>query len=184
MKRLKADRQKKPILSEQGAVSVLAIMALLLLTIAGIASLYTARTEIQIAGNEREYVSSLTSSDAAVHLAAQSLTNSSNTPGGLLGTSAAWINLGSQSDRENDLVNMISSFTSAAPGTAPATATAATIAADTYYSALYWGIAQGSSLNMTQANPLREYSLYGFYNRDLGSGSSIRSLLESGYRNR
>ena len=70
---------------EQGAVSVLAIMVLLLLTIAGIASLYTARTEIQIAGNERDYVSALTYSDAALNWAAQRLTNSQQWGGFLPG---------------------------------------------------------------------------------------------------
>lgn len=172
-------------MSEKGAVSVLAIMVLLLLTIAGIASLYTARTEIQIAGNERDYVSSLTQSDAALNEAAQRLTQSSRA-GALLNASSGWIGFGSQDNRETDMGAFISGFTTAGAGTAPASAAGAhgDVGSDTYYSAIYWGNAQGSSLNITQTNPLLEYTLYGFYNKSLGTNSSIRSLVESGYRNR
>ena len=171
--------------SERGAASVLAIMVLLLLTMAGIASLYTARTEIQIAGNERDYVSALSSSDAALNEAAQRLTHSSRW-GTLLDDTTGWIIFGSQSDRERDMDTVIDGYLTIAGGTAPASGmgTHVDIGPDAYYSAIYWGHAQGSSLDITQTKPLLEYSLYGFYNRDLGSGSSIRSLVESGYRNR
>lgn len=178
-------QHQRLIQSERGAVSVMVIMVLLLLTIAGIASLYTARTEIQIAGNERDYVSALSSSDAALNEAAQRLTHSSRW-GTLLDDTSNWIIFGSQSDRERDMDTVIDSFLAIAGGTAPASAirTHADIGPDAYYSAIYWGHAQGSSLDITQSEPLVEYTLYGFYNRDLGSGSSIRSLVESGYRNR
>lgn len=169
--------------SEKGAVSVLAIMVLLLLTIAGIASLYTARTEIQIAGNERDYVSALTYSDAALNWASQRLTNLSNGAGLPDDTSEpTWVTKQDQTNRENDTHDHIDYIYD---GSA-AMETANTVDSDgnTHYSVIYWGKAQGSSLNITQTNPLLEYTLYGFYNKSLGASSSIRSLVESGYRNR
>lgn len=187
--------------SEQGAVSVLAIMVLLLLTIAGIASLYTARTEIQIAGNERDYVSALSASDAALNEAAQRLTHSSRA-GALLDENKGWIIRRSQNKREEEMENFIKNILLSAPPkysgntNAPPNTTEITVPGhtDTYYSAIHWGNARGSSLDITQTKPLLGYSIYGFHNEDMGSldpddpnsskRSVNRSLVESGYRNR
>ena len=183
MKSVTSNRPLKPIRSEKGAVSVLAIMLLLLLTIAGIASLYTARTEIQIAGNERDYVSALTNSDAALNLVSQRLTNLSKGAGLPDEISApTWVTKHEQTDREDDTQNHITNIY--ADSAAMESANIIDVDGNTHYSVIYWGRARGSSLDITQTKPLLEYTLYGFYNKSLGSNSSIRSLVESGYRNR
>jgi len=182
---------------EKGAVSVLAIMVLLLLTIAGIASLFTAQTEIQIAANERDYVKALTRSDGALNLSSQLLTTSSIDSELLNANSAPddWIVTGSLSDAKDVMRRAIMKFLTADPRTGPTdTATASDMGVNTYYSAIDWGRARGSSLDVTEQKPLKEYTLYGIYSEDLGSldpngpdssnRSANRSLVEAGYRNR
>ncbi len=182
---------------EKGAVTVLAIMVLLLLTITGIASLYTARTEMQIAANERDYVKALTQSDGALNLSSQILTTSSidNTFLGANSLPNDWIVSGSLGDAKNTMKQSIEKFLTNDPRTIPTdTALATDMGANSYYSAIDWGRARGSSLDVTEQKPLKEYTLYGIYNEDLGSldpndpdstkRSANRSLVESGYRNR
>lgn len=182
---------------EKGAVSVLAVMVLLLLTIAGIASLFTARTEIQIAANERDYVKALTQSDGALHLSSQILTTSSIDNTLLRANSAPndWIVSGSLTDAKETMKRSIEKFLTDDPRTTPAdTASATDMSVNSYYSAIDWGWARGSSLDVTEQKPLKEYTLYGIYCEDLGSldpndpnspkRSASRSLVESGYRNR
>lgn len=171
-------KQESRLRNEDGAVLVIALMMLVLLTILGISISSTSEVELQIAGNEMRYKQNIYRADAAAMACAQELDQDpeididadpndeilSYTQGEAL-ESGNWV-------RDDD-------FWEGDPGdvygpTPVAVNSALDSSGNTHYIAVFAGIPPGEDFE----SGLREFTLYG---RSTGIQGS-RSIIRMGYR--
>jgi len=167
-------KQESRLRNEDGAVLIVALMMLVLLTILGISISSTSEVELQIAGNEMRYKENLYRAEAAAMECAEIMAETPeidvstlddyiipNEEDGDLTYSAAV--------RDDDFWNEGVDTDNILPGTAAL--------GNTRYVAYYAGIPHGEDLS----GSLREFAIYGRYfdpaRPDLG-----RSIIRMGYR--
>jgi hypothetical protein len=159
--------------TEDGSIVVIAVLMLAFLSLLGISSTTTSTTEVQIAGNERHYKQNLYKAEAAAMEAVQRLENITDKQV-LMGRSLVWLHT-------DDIMTSSDSWDYDDAG-GDDNSESASFSIDpnstTFYSAVDFGIASGSSLSMG-GTQLHEYIIYGLTTADNG-----QALVEVGYRKR
>lgn len=137
--------------NEEGSLIIMAIMFLVLLTIACLAASSVSISEVQIATSELIYQRNFYKAEAAAMEAAERLENLADPQT----TAPTWINAVSGGITD---VNLGNAWAGGDPYVSPAASTIDS--ANSQYLASYEGIAPGSSVAMN-APKVHEYSIYG-----------------------
>jgi Tfp pilus assembly protein PilX len=146
--------------NEEGSVLLLTLVLLILLTIAGLGILSTTNTDLQITQNDRCFKQNLTRAESAVMEAAQIMAYYEATTSKLMPTEAgvlAWIEASGFDPFGAD--QWVSDSTSPALQTAQLSKHFTDSLSA--YSAIYEGIAPGSSLDLSSPTTMRQYEVTG-----------------------
>ena len=162
-----------PFGNEKGSVLVLALLLLAVLTVVGLSSINMSVTEYKIVGNERVYQSNFYRAESAALEAAKRLDlidvdvlRTKNF------SSYSWLN--TQDDVETDEGDDVLADTS---NWADSNSDDASVLSNTRFAVVEKGIAQGTSLDVTQGSNVYEYVVRGYANENGG-----RVLIEIGYK--
>lgn len=136
-------------MNQEGSVVVFTLMVLTLLTIVGLASIYNANTELEIASADLIYQRNFYMAEGAAMEAADWLDNNPITAS----SGPSWMEL-----TPGDLNSAtIGDYWAGSKATQPQTST---IDADASYMACYEGVSAGSSLDVSKSK-LHDISIYG-----------------------
>jgi hypothetical protein len=158
----------KGIKNEEGSVLIIALLMLVLLTVAGISASTTSEIEVRIAGNENTYKQNLFYAESAAMLGAQMLEDESAAT--LKYLLVDWLHASLPDQDLGSTTNWDPGNSNSNQGLDPSNR----------YLAVDGGIADGSSLDIGgNTTLLRQFSIYGRSTRRNGQG-----LVELGYRKR
>ena len=158
-------QEKTPLINEDGSIMVIALIMLVLLTLLGISATTTSTIEVQIARNDRICKQNFYLAEGAAMVGLQRLEDADVDDLRPATTSFPWLKDSSVDMSDPDVM-----FPIAQP--------LSSIDSNARYGAVSHGIAEDSSLVMTETSQLYEYSVYGLYS---GNG---QSHIVVGYRKR
>jgi hypothetical protein len=135
--------------NEEGSVIVIALLALAVLSIMGVASINTSTTELRIVRNEQIYQSHFYQAEAAMMEAAQRLASESDIDETRpASTTKAWL-----VDSGIDLKDL---------DTFIANDSTSVLSNESSYSANAQGVVSGASLDVTSTNNMYGFNIYGY----------------------
>ena len=147
-------RERQTINNEEGSVLLLALVLLVLITIAGLGALTSTTTEIQIAGNDRCFKQNLTRAESAIYEVVQVMKNETTPLTNLIPTASAPTWLHAEGDGFDPLTSDWIYATNAVNSA---------LFADNRsgYTSIYGGVAPGASLDMSSSSTMRQFEIYG-----------------------
>jgi len=161
-------KEKLRLKNEDGAVLVIALIILVLLTLMGIAITTTSEFEIHIAGNERIYKENVYNAEAAAMEAAQIMEEAASLDSGAI----SWIkSIGSVT---------LANIRDNAWFEANSQAVSFDASGSVRYLAVEEGVPEGTSLDMTKTG-LYSYAIYGWRHNSANPNQG-RSIVKVGYR--
>lgn len=161
---------KSIIKNEDGVVMILAVIILLMVSIIGIESSNVSSVEVQIAGSEQTAKRNFYAAEGAAVEAAQRIENADDDT--LKDKSEDWLNSDDIDLSDEDNWDYDESENND-------TANQATVDSNAVYAVVDSGVAQGSSLIMSNQSRLHDFKAYGRY-----VAPSQGAFIEMGYRKR
>lgn len=154
-------------LNDNGSVTVIALLILVILTILGVSSTRTSTIELKIVQNEKLYQKNFYKAEAAVYEAAQRLENESD-PDNLRPdlTPLSWL--------KDDTVDLEDLAVIAVNGN-----TALVDATNAIYASTAHGIVGGGSLDLTKTSSMYSFEIFGLSQEQNG-----RVFIRIGYKRR
>ena len=145
-------REHQIINNEEGSVLLLALVLLVLITIAGLGALTSTTTEIQIAGNDRCFKQNLTRAESAIYEVAQVMKNETTPLTNLIPSASplTWLH-----------TDAFDPLTSTWDYAVNAVHSAHFADNRSGYTSTYGGVAPGASLDMSSSSTMRQFEIYG-----------------------